>query len=239
MNQITRYTLGLIVAGSFNASAVTIAGATSDGLARFDGTGDLASNLGSAQVRVGDFVSANGNNVFITSTVYAFELPDLGPVAAPFATGSLSFTLNTLDANGGGGYNGDLYGIDARASSAIVAADYYAGAADDPAANATKLQDSILTDTTALGVVTSGDIAAFLNAQYDSGSNIGEFVFLRLNKDNDVYPFAESSGYLVTTANDGDVAERPVINFTVAPIPEPSSAALLGLGSLALLRRRR
>lgn len=62
-------------------------------------------------------------------------------------------------------------------------------------------------------------------------------------RSGDVYGSAREANWFL--GNDGDTKTVSTVNnagnanFTVGPIPEPSSTALLGLGGLALLTRRR
>lgn len=215
------------------SQAGTIVGETSDGLIRSSAAGTVGAatqNQTATQLRVGNWNAGSGQNLV---GVYVFELPDLGAVANPFDTATLTFTLNSL--SGAFTYNADLYGIDARASSALDATDFWVGDATDP--DAAKLQDSILTSSTSVGTIVSGDISGYLNAQYDSGANIGKFVFLRLNRDGDTELHDEVTGYLVAAADDG--SNQPFLTYTV---PEPSAYALLagftGMVSVMVRRRR-
>ena len=197
-------------------------------------------NINGAQVRVGRFTGGGGENV---NSLYVFQLPDLGAIANPFATADLEFDFLNIDTAGAApDYNADLYGIDARATAAVAGpntfGDFYAGPAVDP--DATLLQDSILTPTTALGNINSVDISSYLNAQYAGGAGANQFVFLRFSPDFNPNNIIDNrTGYLIAAANNATPALRPIINFTTTSVPEPSSMSILLLGAIGLVSRRR
>ncbi|MDF7823488.1 BNR repeat-containing protein [Pontiellaceae bacterium B12227] len=116
-------------------------------------------------------------------TVYVFPLPDLGAVSNPFTEASFSFNYEgksgTLRGN-------DLYGLGRRASSAVLTSDFYSQTATPDPTDATRLQESILIDSTPFGLVGTSmgggsNLMNYLNAQYAGGAGVGEYVFLRLN----------------------------------------------------------
>jgi hypothetical protein len=145
--------------------------------------------------------------------VFVFKLPDLGMQENPFTTATFNFTVKTVDNWPAMNYGADLYGLDARASSTVLASDFYVGDGPDDAADAVKLQDSILTASSSVGSKASVDIASFLNTQYAGGANIGKFVFLRINRDGSTDLAAESNGYVVYTEEWSAEAERPFISY--------------------------
>lgn len=53
------------------------------------------------------------------------------------------------------------------------------------------------------------------------------------------WAFANDAGASVAIADRGHVMDNIVLNGTISAVPEPSSTALLGLGGLALILRRR
>lgn len=207
-----------------------------------NGTGTSVGNPGGITLKVGSVAGSDADRG--RNAVYVFQLPNLGPVANPFIAASLSFGVGNIDANTT--VNADLYGLTrADAAPNIVVGDYYFGNAADTT-GATRLQTDILVapspgpgtapnsivSTNATG---SANLLAFLNARYNSGAGAGRYVYLRLNVDGQIT--VNNRGYNVHTANEGDAAKRPKINFTA--IPEPASVALFALGGLAAVLRRR
>ncbi|MGJ8722913.1 MAG: PEP-CTERM sorting domain-containing protein [Roseibacillus sp.] len=226
-----------VVLSAHVCEAAVIVGEGTDAIIRSSvagatGGGAVTSiNPGNTQIRAGNWDAGDGFNF---SIVFVFELPDLGMVADPFVSATFDYNLAGYQ---GGAYNGDLYGIDARATNALVPNDdFWVG--DGPDSTATLLQDNLVTPTSSIGLGSSDDISSFLNAQYNGGANIGEYVFLRVNRDGNPAIADERSGYLISTANQTNTALQPQINFTA--VPEPSSLLLLSGGmALITLRRRR
>ena len=221
IQKICLFSLGLTLSlfvGLPQLQAQTIDGNDADAAARTNTAGPQGGgtfglqNLNAPQVRVGRFTTGDGISV---TAVYVFELPDLGLVADPFTTADLEFTFLALDPVAAApDYNADLFGIDARPLPDVDATiDFFAGPGPDP--DATSLQEDILTPTTDFGRINSVDIAAYLNAQYDGGAGIGQFVFLRFSPDYDPGTIIDDrDGYLIAANNNADTALRAVINFT-------------------------
>ena len=158
------------------ASAAAIIGGTSDTDVRSDGVLSPATN---STLVSGAF----GSPLFDRSSVVVFQLPDLGAVANPFTSASLRFNLASKT---GTPPNLDLYGLGRRASSAVLAGDYYGQSSTVDPTDATLLQNNILISTTANGPVytSSGGATAlrtYLNSQYAGGAGAGQYVFLRLS----------------------------------------------------------
>ena len=173
--------------------------------------------------------------------VFPFQLP-----ALPAGETILSANLDVTGfRNGAATFNADLYGLGFRNAATVLAGDFFTGALDTT--DATLIQDNQFTPatgTTAARVGTSpaGDAAlvAYLNAQYEGGAVGGtSFAFLRYNPDFVTNPGTATSGtlgYPVSTQETG-TATRAVL--TITTVPEPTSAAALGLAGVGLLARRR
>ncbi|MBA3960408.1 MAG: PEP-CTERM sorting domain-containing protein [Chthoniobacterales bacterium] len=198
--------------------------------------------------RVGEYFAPG-----VSISVLPFQLPTLA-AGEVFTNAVLQLQLLGLDNGDSGLANVDLYGLSARASSTVLASDFYAGATPDLSANATLLQANFLTPASPVRTdpntgpfvttSTQGDIslAAFLNAQY-AISGPGSYVFLRLSYDQNP-ALAGNDSYTVLTDDAGGANEKPLLTLTTAaPIPEPSSFAFLltglGAGAMGLYRKRR
>lgn len=226
-------TLCLAATASNAATVVAATVVTTAGDARVRVDGNVASGSSSA-VEVGSHGAATSN--FRSVFVMPFLLPTLG-AGESFANVSLSFTVDAID-NIPATQNADLYGLTriGVGSDAAASGDFFEGALD---ASNTLLQDNILTSTSSTGAnstnATGGaNLTTFLNTQAASAS-AGDFVFLRLS--TDVVPSGGTQRFRIVTANSATPAQFATITYDI--IPEPSSLALLGLGGLALLRRRR
>jgi len=82
--------------------------------------------------------------------------------------------------------------------------------------------------------LSAGDHFAFI--WFDGVSSTGAVAV------NSVYGIVRASDWVLPssgTTSASDVTATQIAGLTVNPVPEPSSVALLGLGSLALLARRR
>jgi hypothetical protein len=138
----------------------------------------------SEQTSATTVLGSGGSSPFTDrSTVYVFQLPDLGAVANPFTNASFNFNYVSKE---GTVPISDLYGLGRRDASTVLAGDYYGQTPTADTSDATRLQTGILTNATPLGPVgtsASGNTALlnYLNTQYASGAGIGKFVFLRLS----------------------------------------------------------
>ena len=163
-------------------------------------------------------------------TVYVFELPDLGAIANPFKSASLSFNYISKD---GTLKNNDLYGLGRRSAATVPGSDYYGQTSTSDPTDATLLQAGILTDNTPFGLVEtsingSDALANYLNAQYASGAGIGEHVFLRLNTAG---PKSGINRATLTMSEGGSALPtdtRPRIVFTGNSAPTISAVADVG-----------
>jgi hypothetical protein len=202
-----------------------------------------------ATFRAGASTGAAGRN-----GIFMFQLPDLGAVAAPFASADLGLYLFSPSSTPA--YNVDLYGLGVQSSSALVLGSgvlatnrYYEGAAAD--ANATLIQLDFATP--AMGFTpgwrntnSTGDtnLVSYLNSVYANGTNIGQYVFFRVNPD---VSGGEFTGYNFSSADTGTTAGSvgagttfdPVITYTSVPEPSTVITLLGGVAALGILRRAR
>ncbi|VGO16669.1 hypothetical protein PDESU_05260 [Pontiella desulfatans] len=126
-------------------------------------------------------VGTGGSDPWVDrATVFVFQLPDLGNAEDPFVNAAFSFDYFDKD---GTLRNTDLYGLGARGDSSVLGTDYYGQTNALDATDATLIQASVLTDSTAFGTITADGITLtdYLNAQYAGGVGAGHYVFLRLN----------------------------------------------------------
>ena len=144
----------------------------------------LNENSSFTATAVSAVLGSGGSSPYVDScVVYVFQLPALGVIANPFTETSLTFNYAGKD---GTLKRCDLYGLGRRASSTVVASDYYGSNTALDTTDATRLQTGIVTDTLPFGLIStsvSGSTALlnYLNAQYASGAGAGQYVFLRLN----------------------------------------------------------
>lgn len=165
------------------------------------------------ELRVGRWNNDNTGPSKNIAGVFVFKLPDLGMKDNPFTSATFNFTVKMVDNVPAINYGADLYGLNARASSTVLASDFYVGDGPDDAADAVKLQDGVLRAPSSAGSKASIDIAPFLNTQYAGGANIGQFVFLRINPDGSSDLVAESNGYVIYTEEQTSEAQRPFISY--------------------------
>jgi len=115
------------------------------------------------------------------SSILVFQLPDLGPASAPFTTATLTFNVDSVSSTPPGV---DLYGLGKRSAPTLLASDYYGETGTADPTDAVRIQTNILSSSTGTGSKSSSASSAlttYLNAQYDNGNGIGEYVFLRLS----------------------------------------------------------
>lgn len=155
-------------------------------------------------------------------TVYVFQLPDLGPVEAPFASASIAFEYS---AKNGTLQPCHLFGLGRRSVPTVLGSDYHGKTAIPDGTNATLIQQDILTDTTGFGLIRSSQegqnaLRDYLNAQYASGAGVGEYVFLRLNTGGKRDAIDRATLTMSEGGQTEPVDTRPRIAFTRIP-PSP------------------
>lgn len=154
-------------------------------------------------------------------SVYVFRLPELGAVSNPFI--SADFTFNYVGKSGTL-KNNDLYGIGRRSTPTVLGSDYYGRTATLDPTDATRIQTSVLTDSTPLGPVTTSTAAStslrnYLNAQYAGGAGAGEYVFLRINTAAAPTGVSRANLTMAEGGAEGPPDTRPQINFTQIDFP--------------------
>ena len=205
----------------------------------------------SGDLRIGTIVIAGASAARITSGILPFQLPAIP--AGEVVTGATLDVLTVTDTvtatlrRPTASENGDLYGLPFDATPVDVTAARYFSGPNDTTAGVTKLQDNYLVSAHANAAqhVVSVDISAYLNSLYAAGAQPGDFAILRISYDADPVDTAILNRYrfrawgTTTTANPD--ADQPLLTITTGVVPEPSSAAaaVFGVASLTLARRRR
>ncbi len=129
-------------------------------------------------------LGARGSSPWVERcTVYVFQLPNLGMVANPFT--EASFTFNYVEKTGTLRGN-DLYGLGRRTAPTVLTTDFYSQSPTADPTDATRLQQTILSNSTPTGPVSTSaggnaNLVNYLNAQYAGGAGAGQYVFLRIN----------------------------------------------------------
>ncbi len=173
----------------------------------------------STSIRVG---ANSGSPAGGRAAVFLFELPPL-PQGASVAGAKLSFQhLNAL----GGGFNADLWGLGFQSNTQSSLAYFEADTGD---AAHTKLQDNLLTPSTANAtlVTTSVDSAfgQYLQGFYDANPNYagsGKYLALRLNPDAN--SGNGNSGWNVGSKDGSGPAPQLVLATVGGPPPPPPSS---------------
>jgi hypothetical protein len=166
----------------FGSPDLTLA---ADAEARRVGTGDGGGTVG-ALTTTELFIGNAINRGSAYSPVYAFLLPNLGAVAAPFSSATFTVGLSTSTSTFNG-YSADVYGLTARSAPDILGSDAFAGANDTT--GAVKLQDNWINFnqstavSTGIKTLSNASLVNYLNAQYANGAGAGKYVFLRISPD--------------------------------------------------------
>jgi hypothetical protein len=216
--------------------------------------GSSAPTLASATAtahRVGN----SGNNNIATGLTFVvpFQLPVLDPGAQIQDASFSVFYQGELNNGANVNYDLNLFYVRTAATAAVSTSDY--GIGNSVAGNTLVQADFITRDLDAdidndpgavydyqqhVSTSTAGEdaLVALLQGIYDADPNAaGKFVFFRLNPDYSA-PAVGFNGYLISSANDASTPPDRRPTLTIA-VPEPSSAAVLGAGLAAGLRRRR
>lgn len=186
-----------------------------------------------------------------TAHIMPFALPDLGGETLVSATLTMRFT----DSEWGNSLNLDLYGLRVNASAATGFGDFYRGAWDISGTNGTPIQQQyvqkiagnpapdnerdVVTDPTGTAALT-----AWLTSLYSGSASPGDFIFLRLNPDQDYLSGSNSYIYSYTgnSTVTGNISGgtigvlKPTLTLTTAvPVPEPGSLLLVMVSLIGIL----
>jgi hypothetical protein len=168
----------------------------------------------------------------MTIGMMVFQIPNFGNVANPFLTAELEVTL--AQKGDGLDFPADLWAVRASASDDLNLSDWFigpeTGAPGDGAAG-NLIQQSYLTPSSGIGKVltsTSGNSALleYLNARYDNGNGIGDYVFFRVNKgDEDAFAYGWNAYVLNSSQAEEGEETAPEIKYTSSeepmPLPDP------------------
>ncbi len=240
--------LAMLGTASSEAAIYNINGDLNDALigdTNNDGIGDAVGDVTQPEITVG-FSGGGGAE---RASVFPFALPSLTGQTIISATLTLGlrhkFNPNT---------SGDLYGLTrTSATSPVVTGDYFAGVLDG--AN-TLLMNNFVTNNFPVNgntlfmnephSVSGAGLISFLTAQSTALGGPG-FIFFRVSPDGIELPsgtvvgFPSNDQYSFNAADSLTVGDfLPFLTFeTESPVPEPTSFAMLGLGALVVLWRRK
>ena len=194
--------------------------------------GDNLSGNDVWKLNVGEWYGGSDGNFGMTIGMMVFQIPNFGNVANPFLTAELEVTL--AQKGDGLDFPADLWAVRASASDDLNLSDWFigpeTGAPGDGAAG-TLIQQSYLTPSSEIGKVltsTSGNSALleYLNARYDNGNGIGDYVFFRVNKgDEDAFAYGWNAYVLNSSQAEEGEETAPEIKYTSIeepmPLPDP------------------
>ncbi len=161
----------------------------------------------------------------LTTAVIPFQLPNLGSISDPFTSATLGvhlFETGTATVT-----NVDLYGLRVAATPDLLITDHYADSVIDP--SATLIQAGFLTPASTVSnpaqpnnfTDVAGDAAllSYLNTSYASGTNAGNYVFLRLSYANAAFA-TDWDAYKITSRNaGGGDGDYPILTVGTVLIP--------------------
>ena len=192
--------------------------------------GDNLSGNDVWKLNVGEWYGGSDGNFGMTIGMMVFQIPNFGNVANPFLTAELEVTL--AQKGDGLDFPADLWAVRASASDDLNLSDWFIGpetGAPGNGAAGTLIQQSYLIPSSEIGKVltsTSGNSALleYLNARYDNGNGIGDYVFFRVNKgDEDAFAYGWNAYVLNSSQAEEGEETAPEIKYTSieAPMPLP------------------
>ena len=152
-----------------------------------------------------------GTAPYDRAAVMVFQLPNLGAIDAPFQ--SASFRAYVTQTVTSGNVGGDLYGIGRRETPEILNSDYY-GLTNTPDPDAFLLENDFLVQNMAINAsVLSSEmgnqsLVDFLNEQYAGGQGMGDYVFLRINVDQNT-----NQRWSIASGDASEGSQRPQITY--------------------------
>ncbi len=156
-------------------------------------------------------IGQTGTAPYDRAAVMVFQLPNLGAIDAPFQ--SASFRAYVTQTVTSGNVGGDLYGIGRRETPEILNSDYY-GLTNTPDPDAFLLENDFLVQNMAINAsVLSSEmgnqsLVDFLNEQYAGGQGMGDYVFLRINVDQNT-----NQRWSIASGDASEGSQRPQITY--------------------------
>ena len=191
--------------------------------------GDNLSGNEAWKLNIGEWYGGASGNYGMTLGMMVFQIPNFGDVSNPFVSAEFEVLLDqkgdALD------FTADLWAVRSSASPDLLLSDWYVGPDTGVAAAGSLIQSSYLTPETELGMVTSSadanqPLIDYLNARYDGGNGVGEYVFFRINKgDENAFVNGWNAYVLKSSQTEAGVDEAPEIRYTstVDPIVVPGT----------------
>lgn len=181
------------------------------------------------RLNIGEWYGGSAGNYGMTIGMMVFQIPNFGAVDNPFLSAEFKVTLelkgDALD------FPADLWAVRSSDNPDLQLSDWFQGPDVGISAAGTLIQGSYLTPETDLGRVTSSETASqqlinYLNALYDGGNGVGDYVFFRINRgDQDTFVEGWNAYVVKSSQSDEGTQAAPEINYTsvVDPIalPEP------------------
>ena len=191
--------------------------------------GDNLSGNDSWKLNIGEWYGGSTGNYGMTLGMMVFQIPNFGEVSDPFLTAEFEVLLDqkgdALD------FTADLWAVRSSDSPDLLLSDWYIGPDTGVAAAGSLIQSSYLTPDTELGMVTTSadanqQLIDYLNARYDGGNGVGDYVFFRVNRgDENAFVNGWNAYVLKSSQSEAGEAESPEIRYTstVDPIAEPGT----------------